>query len=153
KKNIVEFNNMLFTSALTNLNSAYADSLQSLYSEKDVIQETDEKNKEGGYVEVDFPGESGGDKSREQLAMEKTLAEIRELLKEGFEYRDIALLFRNNADGNAMAEFLFRNGISKVISPDSLLLTGSPAVRFMVSAMRYLVNPADNISKKHLHYY
>lgn len=155
KKNIVEFNNLLFSSTLTNLNSVYTDSFADLYSEKDVIQEVDERNKEGGYVEVDFPGgESGAGREKyTELAMEKTLREIQELLSEGFEYRDIAILFRNNADGNAMAEFLLRSGISKVISPDSLLLTVSPAVRFMVSAMRYVVSPTDIISKKHLHYY
>src|SRR5258706_7349861 len=65
----------------------------------------------------------------------------------------MALLFRNNADGNAMAEFLLRNGISKVISPDSLLLTSSLSVRFLVSPMRYVLAPSDVISKKHLHYY
>jgi ATP-dependent helicase/nuclease subunit A len=157
KKNIVEFNNLLFSSALTNLNGIYADSLASMYSEADVIQEVDEHNKEGGYVEVDFPGSDANGNSDNRkfkaYAMEKVLTEIRELLDEGFEYRDIALLFRNNADGNAMAEFLLRNGISKVISPDSLLLTGSPAVRFLVSALRYVIAPTDIISKKHLHYY
>src|SRR5258706_2296303 len=157
KKNIVEFNNQLFSSALKNLNGTYANSFTDLYSEKDLVQEIDERNSEGGYVEVDFPaaemnGNNGNDTFKE-YAMEKALGEIRELLSEGFEYRDMALLFRNNADGNAMAEFLLRNGISKVISPDSLLLTSSPSVRFLVSAMRYVLAPSDVISKKHLHYY
>src|ERR1041385_5164672 len=80
KKNIVEFNNLLFSSALGNLNSIYADSLAKMYSEADVIQEVDERNKEGGYVEVEFPGSdvsgnSNSEKFKEHV-MEKTLREI-----------------------------------------------------------------------------
>ena len=151
KKNIVTFNNCLFSAALSNLNGIYENSFASLYSEYDIVQGVDEKNAQGGYVEVDFSDIEA--KNFKAHVMEKVLGEIRGLLDEGFEYRDIALLFRNNADGNAMAEFLLRNGIDKVISPDSLLLTSSPAVRFLVSAMRYVLNPTDVISKKHLHYY
>lgn len=157
KKNIVDFNNLLFSSALTNLNSTYANSFTDLYSEAEVIQDTDEKNKEGGYVEVEFPGAgikgTNANQEFKERAMQKALDEIRALLDEGFEYGDIALLFRNNSDGNAMAEFLLRNGISKVISPDSLLLPVSPAVRFLISAMRFIVTPTDVISKKHMHYF
>ena len=151
KKNIVTFNNCLFSAALSNLNSAYENSFTGLYSEYDIVQGIDEKNSEGGYVNVEFPEYEG--KNFKERVMEKVLEEIRGLLDEGFEYRDIALLFRSNIDGNNMAQFLLRNGISKVISPDSLLLTGSPEVRFLISAMRYVVNPADIVSRKHLHYY
>lgn len=162
KQNIVDFNNKFFTATLEKLNGFYDGAFEETFSEKDIVQETDKKNIPGGYVQIKFFAneKSLGDDSNlpfkfKETAMQNTLEEIRALLEDGYEYKDIALLFRKNDEGNAMAEFLIRNGITKVLSPDSLLLTGSPAIRFLVSLFRFLLNPADVVSRTHVlhHYY
>jgi len=161
KQSIVDFNNKFFTTSLLKLNQFYDGSFSEIYSEEDIVQKTDEKNIPGGYVNIKFLSEENPEEDDaseaidfKERAMSMVLSEIRLLLEEGFEYKDIALLFRKNAEGNAMAEYLFRNGIKKVISPDSLLLTGSPDVRFIISLFRYLVNPENVVSRTHiLHHY
>ena len=161
KQNIVDFNNQFFTTILAKLNDFYEGAFTEVFSEDDIIQQTDAKNIQGGYVQVNFladensgNGDSGLPLKFKEQAMQNTLEEIRELLADGYEYKDIAILFRKNDEGNAMAEFLCRNGITKVLSPDSLLLTGSPDVRFLISLFRYLLNPYDAVSRTHvLHHY
>ncbi|MBK5285181.1 MAG: UvrD-helicase domain-containing protein, partial [Bacteroidia bacterium] len=159
RQNVVDFNNKFFTTTLSKLNEFYDGALSEMYTEDDIVQQTDEKNISGGFVNIKFISDevatdSGSQQSFKEQAMENVLNEIKALLTEGYDYKDIALLFRKNDEGNAMAEYLFRNGITKVISPDSLLLSGSENVRFLIALFRYMVNQNDVVSRAHvLHFY
>ncbi len=108
------------------LDLAYSDNL---------IQAVSEKNKKPGYVKINFlekkteetdDEEEGGWKEN---SLKRTLENIQSLLMQNYAYRDIAILVRRNIEGNEVAQFLLENGISQIISPDSLLIATAPRIR------------------------
>lgn len=156
-KNIVEFNNIFFQSASALLDEKYSFIYSSLKQEP---------VHEGGYVEFHLlePDKTKGDEAIWNLTLEK----IQECLTDGFNYSDIVLLTRNKKEGVYLAEQLHSLKIP-VVSSESLLLSGSPEVQFIMYFIRYLAHPNDpiagfktleyhqrihgNINKHHFEYY
>lgn len=155
--------------------------LQEAYG-KGLQQEVAQKNNSGGFVMLRFiekdqqaedpsipekepadpPAESESaiadtepeeEKKWKEKAMDFTVGTIRDLLLRGFRYKDIAILVRSNKEGNLIAQHLFSNGIDKIISPDSLLISGSPVVRFLINALRILADPLNNVAKSQALYF
>jgi ATP-dependent helicase/nuclease subunit A len=62
----------------------------------------------------------------------------------GFNDRDIAILVRENKQGQRVGEYLLGQGI-QVVSPDSLILSRIPLIRFLIDILVYLGNPSDKI--------
>ena len=167
KKEIVEFNNNIFTNLISlvrNMDNMGDISMLELAYGKNVAQITAEKNNKGGYVEVNCLSDTKTDTeaSAEEKkkakwphqALVRTLSTIQDLLLRGYRYRDITILVRTNVEGNTIAQHLFKNNITKVISPDSLLINSAPVVRFMINSLRSLIDPADSICRSQmLHYY
>ncbi|HEY6159681.1 MAG TPA: UvrD-helicase domain-containing protein, partial [Bacteroidia bacterium] len=138
KREIVELNNELFRFASqTFLPQAH----QQIYS--DLEQEADPTNT-GGYIRIEFlPRET---EDINETARSKTLELVRELQKENFRLKDIAIITRNNKEGSLIASHLIGNNIG-VISSESLLLKNSAEVNFLVSLLRFIDEPGDIVPR------
>ncbi|MGQ0829282.1 MAG: UvrD-helicase domain-containing protein [Bacteroidota bacterium] len=136
KKEVIEFNNSLFSTLSIGLNAKY----QNIY--EDLKQGFDPENT-GGFVQVEFvDGEM--DVFRDQNKV-RTHELILHLLEQNYKLQDIAILVRKNTDGSDIANYLTERGI-EVISPDSLLLSNSVEINFLHSLLKYLANSTDNIT-------
>ncbi len=122
--------------------------LDQIYSGDEVTQEV-VPGRQGGYVSVRFL-EDNGDDDWKKKASKKVAEKIETLLSEGYHPGQIVLLVRTNEEGREITRFLLeRQNAGKntsfypLVSEDSLYLTGSVAVRFVVAFIRYLSDPED----------
>jgi ATP-dependent exoDNAse (exonuclease V) beta subunit len=143
---IVDFNNRLFTFFSTFLPAPYGDPF------KNAVQDT-AKNDKPGLVRIEkVPAGDDEDKSYTDQVHDRVLSVIQEAREDNFPYSDLAVLCRDNKKASGIASFLVRQGIS-VVSSESLLLTQSEHVNFLVSWMRHLVDPAEGIPQMHILHY
>jgi ATP-dependent exoDNAse (exonuclease V) beta subunit len=155
--NIIEFNNNFFK-FLSN-KFEYED-YKNLYKEQS-HQKTNDKT--GGYVTIQFLPKLDrsslldGEQEKESLTkieryFESILNKITLLKAQGFHNKDIAILTRNKKPGIETAKFLTQNGIP-VFSSESLLLSASSEVQFLIHVLRYLKNKKDQEAKANVLYY
>lgn len=146
--NIIKFNNRLFGLATTYLNDGLNSEEASLLQEAYAQPEQDPlEGKFGGYVDVRFY--EGQKKEAWETAILKALVEdIHQLLQQGYQYRDIALLVRTNGQASAIVNHLTHPDINlPVLSAESLLLGNATIPRFLVNLLRYLNDPTDDLLK------
>ena len=124
-REIVEFNNNFFTFAAEKLG------VSSLYA--DVHQQVRTRSSAPGMVEALFTDDQLG----------QVVASVRELQERGVQWKQIAVLVRNNADGAAVAEALVQENIP-VVSDDSLYVKASVTVRRLVSQMSLADSPSSS---------
>lgn len=149
---IIEFNNDFFQFLSEKFQHPDYKELYANYS----FQKTN--SKKGGYVQFEFiPGKVDNTEDDEGLekadlyleALVNTIAHIR---LQGFAYRDIAILIRNNKNGALIAQYLTEKQLP-IISSESLLLAASAEVRVLVAALRFLNNAKDQEAKANVLYY
>jgi ATP-dependent exoDNAse (exonuclease V) beta subunit len=137
KAEIIQFNNALYREFADDLPDAY----RRIYDKQEQVYNPANT---GGCVSIEFFEE---EKSELVAAhMKRISALLNQLIAEGFQYQDIALLFRTNKEGNVVASHLIAQGVP-VLSNDSLLLKNSPAVNFMAATLRSLHNLQDDIAR------
>ncbi|CAM3662742.1 UvrD-helicase domain-containing protein [Flavobacterium chungbukense] len=151
---VIEFNNAFFKLISAEFsNEDYKD----LY-ENHSFQNTNSKR--GGYVNISFlPIVDKNEFADEDEVVEKsdlyvlaTLNTIQEVVKQGFEYKDIVILTRKRDQGIAIANYLTEQGIP-LLSSETLMIQNAAEVRFIVHLLRYLNNSANLESKANfLHY-
>jgi ATP-dependent exoDNAse (exonuclease V) beta subunit len=164
RSGIVEFNNMVF-SKLPALAEEMAEidqgSLTSLYS--DVVQEK-RGDTDGGYIRIERV--AGGE---EEDASELTVSRIPLIIEEaedmGYQAGDIGILVRTKDEGQRVIDAVMnyssllddeRKNLYNysIISQDSLLLGHNPAVKLIVSLLRYVTNRGDRLALASVkHYY
>ncbi|HEX2921485.1 MAG TPA: UvrD-helicase domain-containing protein [Bacteroidales bacterium] len=155
-ENIISFNNSLFSSIPVILDEQFAEDLlpvsfSNLYSE--AIQNDPGRTK-GGYVRFEFydddDNEDDGPKTWKDKVLEKLPDLINSLLDKGYSASDIGIIVRESREGSMVLKHLIENtGRSSdysVVSDDSLLLSGSPAINFIISTLSVIADPADSIS-------
>lgn len=167
-RNIVSFNNALFTVApellqstynelvttsslgeteqtelLTRIVSAYGESYQEVappFAQKE------------GHVRVEFIAEGEEDDRKwKEKALERLPGILQQLQDNGYGLKDIAILVRTNQEGAQVAETLLTwkeenpsdHYRYDIISDDALFVSSSPSVRFMIALLRHLKNPDD----------
>ena len=140
-KKIVEFNNHFFKhlSMLTFSNESYKE----LYQNPAQLEFT---NKEG-YVNISFlEFEKGDDKPL--LYADKVLKIIRTYLASGADTKlnDICVLVRKRKEGVAVANLLSQQEID-IVSSETLLVSQSPEVKYIVSLLEYLHEPSNTEAK------
>lgn len=155
KPNIIAFNNSIFSilpelSANIIENENNKNRILSLYKEH--YQNVPKKKySNNGYVKISFIDKSIFD---ETIHTEWLTNTVFELWNKGI--KDIAILIRNNKKIPEVFSTLFNfknpDGIHpckdfRVISGESLILTASSAVNFLVSLIKYSVNSNDEINK------
>lgn len=130
KDEIIGFNNALYAH-LSGVFSSVA--LQELY--KNGSQKS--WNKPGGWAEVALLPENDAEANLNFL-----LERINWALEDGYSYRDIAILVRNNHSAHEVVEFLNQQNLP-VISAEALAVEAGWAVKGLLGALRFYINPAD----------
>lgn len=145
---VVDFNNRFFGAVRNILHPN--EMVRQIYT--DFEQAVRPGHEGGGLVQVSLL--EGKNKSEfQEAALEKTEELIHRLISQGYHFRDIAILVRNNSEGSKIAQYLNEKGI-RVISSESILLSRAPVVNFLVSLFKFLVDPRDRIAQVEvLHYY
>lgn len=106
-----------------------------------------------GHVQVSFIDAESVDAFKNDV-LERLPELLIRLQKNGYRLRDIAFLVRNKADGVLIADTLLRykslykDNLFKfdIISDESLYISSSPSVRFIVNMLAYLYNPKETLS-------
>ncbi len=165
RRNIIDFNNSFFTRAPEILQNKFNDELSEFMKHPeadklagnivnvyhDVWQSSEMPAYEGrGYVKIRFID------TKEDSEVKNNLIDIlKKLQDKGYRLRDIAILTRKKDEGKGVADFLIEyknscHGEDKfrfdVISEESLYLSSSSAVRFIIALLRFFINDNDNIN-------
>ena len=139
-KVVVESNNTLLEKCLNVLINEGYENLVNYY---DVFKQ-DAFSKAKGRVTYT---RINSDKDFEEQSLEFTLQKINELVKEhNFNYNDITILVRKNKESAVVAEFLKEKNIP-VLSSEALYIQNSEDVRFLISVLKIIQFPKDDIAK------
>ncbi|MCU0409444.1 MAG: UvrD-helicase domain-containing protein, partial [Bacteroidales bacterium] len=159
RTNIISFNNSLF-SVLPALADAKlgtltkGGSLTELYSGAVQI---DPAGSGGGYVRIEFI-EENDDLKWEEIVISLLPGYIEAVQDKGYAASDIGIIVRESRQGAMVLKALIdhRNSMPEdynsrynfnVVSDDSLLLSSSHAVNFIIAVLSYLNDPEDNINR------
>jgi len=142
RKNVVDFNNRFFQETSESYREANS-LLGQVYS--DIAQKPERK--EGGFVSLQFiDGAADDDESPDTPVFDRVSDIVMHCRERGYGDGEIAILVRENKDGQKIAENLLEKNI-QVVSPDSLSLPKLPLIRFLIDVLTYLRNPADKIAE------
>lgn len=132
---IVNFNNSFFQ---------FASAILSHPEYSELFKASVQKPKKGdfGYVNLSFV-EATKREEEFEIYPEKILEIIKELDLKGFNRRDICILTRKKSEGVAIAEFLNEHSVA-VISSETLLLSQSKKVQFIVNLLSFSMNSEDD---------
>lgn len=169
RRNLVEFNNMLFKNSpgvmQEQFRREYADSAlpegigamqeeQIATAYKEHSQRVpDDPSKEGGYISVKFAGND--DCNWKEEVLDQLPGLLAGIINRGYNRRDIAILVRNSRDGREIAKRLLEwqaeagrdTGMNlDFISEEFLLLRESVSVRLLSALIRFLSDPSDKIN-------
>ena len=144
EENIVEFNNGFFTFLARKVASGFPEEqrkmIERIYA--DVCQDAHCKGALGE-VRICFPETASG---KDDSILEKTVKLVTELhADKNVPFGDIAIVIRNNAPGEKIADALLASSIP-VISDDSLSVNNSIVVRKIVSVLSSVENPKNQAS-------
>ncbi len=137
KDRIVDFNNDFFTIISNQLPDQY----KSIY--QDLIQKPNDKS--GGYIHIEYQDENSP-LSFPDFNLVRIKDTIAELLANGYQYCDMAILCRKNSEASLSAAELLKENIP-VVSAESLLLNNSPEIRFLIALIKNLVNDQDKVAQ------
>lgn len=137
-KNIVDFNNEFFH---------FLRQLPELKNKKiyeNLHQESD-PNHSGGYIKIDFI-DRDDENEFNQHTLDRTIDRIKALKNEGFPWKAIAILTRDNKSGSRIAAHLMDREIP-VVSTESVLIYRSDKVRFIVAVLQFLADSSNLLAK------
>jgi ATP-dependent exoDNAse (exonuclease V) beta subunit len=156
KKNIVFFNNFLFqyvpnvlgnyfenlTDSTDIFQKAYKDTVQQIPSEKD-----------GGFVKIEWI-ESSNNEDFTANVLPKFVSDIENLQLAGYKPNEIAILVRKKDDARKISDFLAKyktkyakpNIFYDLISEESMSVSSSPIVKFIVAIIKYFINPNNSVN-------
>jgi len=148
-RRIITFNNTFFQKAaqleylaLKEINEAEASQLERAYA--DVVQQIPASRPDEGYVRIDL---LPADDYQSQVFQHLT-ATVGELLASGATQQQIAILVRTNGVIPLIAQYFMEQMPEvTIVSDEAFRLDASNAVRLLVSAMRLLVHPDDQLTK------
>lgn len=159
RSNIIRFNNSLFTIIPDQIDASLADekipvSFKKLYAE--AIQ-SDPCRNEGGYVRMEFI-KNDDEKKWEKTVLELLPSYIESLQDKGYKASDIGIIVRDGREGcrvlNTLIDYNSNNDNDSkktynfnAVSNDSLLLSNSPVIIFMIAAISVANDPHDYISR------
>ena len=155
ERNIISFNNSLFPHAVEFFNHKYKEELGSncepiLKAYSDVKQES-AKETDTGYVKVTFLDKN---EDRDFDYIQNTIfnlgEEVKHLLASGVKQNDIAILIRKKKYISSIGDYFDKELHCKIISDEAFQLQSSLAVNLMISVLRYLSNPENQIVKSEL---
>ncbi|MBE6303506.1 MAG: ATP-dependent helicase [Bacteroidales bacterium] len=155
ERNIIDFNNKLFTSAARQISEQYTyelgesgEELTRAYS--DVEQEILPEKPQKGYVEVRMIDKENG--TLEESVYKQLMNTLGTLLDEkGVKPSDITILVRRNKEIAPIAKLFGERFPSySITSDDAYLLSSSTALNILIAALRYISTPDDKINIAYL---
>ncbi|MCP5045524.1 MAG: UvrD-helicase domain-containing protein, partial [bacterium] len=148
RDNIVQFNNDFFEN-ICNFYKQENPLLGGIY--RDIMQF--HTGLKGGFVSLRFIPESSRKDEADPMVFDMVNGTVTDCLENlGYKLNDIAVLVRTKNEGRKIAENLLEQG-HPVVSPDSLILSRVPLVRFLVDVLAYLNNPADKMVRSSIIFY
>lgn len=162
-KEIVEFNNIFFENAASVLIQLYArdssvedpriDTLRKAYCD---VKQIARQSKEG-YVDILFGPERKNEDCESEI-MALVVADITGILERGGKQKDIVILVRSGREGAFVADYLMEYNKTAdknihFISNDSLFIISSVYVQFIISILKYLIEPYDTVNKATILYF
>jgi ATP-dependent helicase/nuclease subunit A len=155
-KNIVEFNNAFFRAASTIVSMETGAAISS-----DAYVDVSQKIFQGeeGFVQIDFLDEEKDGPKWKEKSLALLPGFLEKLQDAGVPLRDIAFLVRRNEEGQDIISYLLahkesdraREGYSyDVVSSESLRINAAATVNLLEGAMKYLLNPDDDIARSQL---
>ena len=157
--NIINFNNALFTTVPAQLDELFTGdpdhiSFRNIYSE---AVQTDSGGKDGGYVRIEFIGDQEEVKWKDKV-LEMLPGVVESLQLSGYNASDIGIIVRDGKEGASVLRTLidYSGNITdekkrtinyNVVSSDSLLLSNSPAINFIIAVLSAVNDPEDKISR------
>ncbi|WP_108822742.1 exodeoxyribonuclease V subunit beta [Dysgonomonas sp. Marseille-P4361] len=166
-RNIVKFNNTIFSLGSQLLQETYNKSLEDNADERlqpffhritkaynDLCQKIPDPHKDNeGHVRVEFIDTDEGNWL--DYALEQLPGQIEQLQDKGYSLRDIAILVRTKKEGAAVAnklldyknEHLDSNYKYDIISDEALFVNNSKSIKLIVALLKYLHNPLDSSLK------
>lgn len=166
-RNVVAFNNTVFTLGSQLLQEAYNRSLEGVSDERlqpfftrivraynELCQQIPDSHKGNeGHVRVEFIDTD--EQSWQEYALEQLPLQIEQLQDRGYNLRDIAILVRTKKEGadvaNKLLEYKSLNTDSKykydIISDEALFVNNSKSIKLIVALLKYLHNPLDDSLK------
>ena len=154
---IVEFNNNLFKS-LSTIVASETGKMISTDAYVDVAQQIHKS--ETGFVSITLLKDDE-DRKWKEIALSKIPEHLERLQGLGASLKDIAILVRDNRDGQLIVQYLLQYKNSdqakhdckyEVVSNESLRLDGASSVNLLISALQYLLNPENAIARAQLGY-
>ncbi|MCR4994114.1 MAG: UvrD-helicase domain-containing protein [Bacteroidales bacterium] len=154
KRRIVEFNNHFFQDASARLDVLSADFVGALsqpfsFAEAyaDVVQQLPEGTPDEGYVSLQIIS----DDNPQNVIIEDLMEQIRHLHANGLPYDRMCILVRFNYDALPLIDAFARTqDMPSIISDDVFMLSASPAVIALVTALRAVADPSDQVSAYYL---
>ncbi|MGL5317739.1 MAG: UvrD-helicase domain-containing protein [Bacteroidales bacterium] len=169
RPNIIHFNNAFFVLASRRLQQIFDDEVAQstcntnepefqnriMNAYVDIYQQISErKQSENGRVHIEFIEEDEENKWKD-IAVRRTIEEIKNLQERGYELRDIAVLVRANSEAVSIANALLEEKLSQtddrfkfdIISNEALLIANSSAIKLILSIMRYFCNPLETLNR------
>ncbi len=134
KKEIVEFNNALFSLLKGSLSENYQD----YYNNEDLIQTP--KGSSGGFVHFKIVNTKEDENSKDEESLEFLDTVIEQAINDNYSYGDICLLSRQRKECELWANHLIKKGIN-VISDEGMKVNQSPIVKFLVAYLNYRNTP------------
>jgi ATP-dependent helicase/nuclease subunit A len=172
RSNIIRFNNSLFSVIPELVDSSFTDDPQSLKFNKlySGAVQADPGRRAGGFVRLEFiddikndeDGNEGGKvkitKKWKDIVIEKLPHVIETFQDRGYSASDIGILVRDGREGAEVLETMIRYNNTcpdekrirynyNIISNDSLIISNSPAVIFIIAVLKVLNDPADMIAR------
>ncbi len=157
--NIIKFNNSLFSVIPGQIDQTLSEdslpvSFKKLYSE---AVQTDPGEKNGGYVHLEFI-ENDKEAKWQEAVLQKLPAVIESFQDKGFKASDFGIIVRDGKEGSMVLKTLIDYGNNcspdkkstynfNVVSNDSLLLSKSPVINFIIAAISVVNDPKDMISR------
>lgn len=156
---IIKFNNSVFTVIPALLDELFAGDtgqirFRNIYSE---AKQYDAANREGGYVRIEFIEDANGQKWQDKV-LEMLPGVVESLQTNGYNASDIGIIVRDGKEGasvlqtfidysSGLPEEKIRNFNYNVVSSDSLLLSNSPAISFIIAVISSVNDPSNMICR------
>ncbi len=164
---IIDFNNSVFKdlplllqqNILQEIDGTLEDELQEMVGSfanayKEVAQEKKEAYDYDGYINLQFfEKEDEAGIGWKEKALEKLVEDLKQLQDAGLKLSDMAILVRKASHGKEINDFLLNYQAQEktdykfdVISNESLYLSASLLVSFMLNCMRFLYSPNNRVA-------
>lgn len=157
ERNIIDFNNALFTKLEANINQTHLDTFGSESKElthaySDVIQKSGKKSSQG-LVDISFISAKNEGVYR-PMVLQKLIQKVEELQRAGIKPDQIAILIRVNKSIPEIGEYFAEYKASgqhdpglcyDVVSDDAFLLRSSRSVQILIDALSLLNDPLNPI--------